>query len=121
MRVGKYMSPSDLQRVQNVYHQLTDDLKRAEDRIAFLQDEEECARITLQGAKTQTSRLIVERKCNSIEITEEEEHANEIVTNHQEQLNWVKIQLAVAEEERERLGEERQYIEDQIKDRTRRA
>ena len=115
------MSMTSMQRLQNVYRQLTDDLKRAEDRIAFLQGEEECAWISLQRAKTENSRAMVASKCSSIGITEEaEERANEIIAKHQEQLNWVKIQLTVAEEERDRLGEERQYIEDQIKNRNRR-
>jgi hypothetical protein len=116
------MSTTNFQRLQNVYRQLTEDLKRAEDRIAFLQDEEECAWISLQRAKTENSRAMIAWKCNSTGITQEaEEHANQIVTKHQEQLNWVKIQLAATEEERDRLAEERQYIEDQIKNRTRRA
>lgn len=110
------MSAIHLQTLQKIYRQLTEDLRRAEDRMAFLQDEEECARISLQRAKTEKSRAILAYRCNSIEITEEEEeHANEIVSKHQEQLNWLQIQLAVAEEERDRLRDEWQRIEDQIK------
>jgi len=61
--------------------------------------------------------ILVDRS-NSMELTEEaEEHLNEVVSKQQEQLNWVKIQLAVAEEERDHLRDERQYIDDQLKSR----
>jgi hypothetical protein len=55
---------------------------------------------------------------NSMEIVEEEEeHSTEIVSQQQEQLSWVQVQLAVAEEECGRLREEWHCIENQIKNR----
>jgi len=49
------MSTIDAQTLQKIYRQLTADLKRADDRLAFLQDEDECVRINLQRAKTENS------------------------------------------------------------------
>jgi hypothetical protein len=52
---------------------------------------------------------------NSMGIVEEEEHATQIVSQKQEQLSWVQVQLAVAEEERGRLREAWHCVEHQIK------
>ena len=82
----------------------------------FLQDEEECARISFQRVTNERARAIVAYRCNSTEMPEEEQqHASEMVSKHREQLGWMKIQLAVAEEERDRLRDERHHSESQIK------
>ena len=110
------MSTIDLLILQRTFRQLSEDLKSAEDRIAFLQDEEECARITLQRAKTENpSQAMTAYSRNSMEIEEEEERSTEIVSQQQEQLSWVQVQLAVAEEERGRLREAWHCVEHQIK------
>jgi hypothetical protein len=112
------MSTIDSLILKRMFRQLTEDMKLAEDRIAFLQDEEECARISLERARTEKARDIITYRCNPIPIREkEEERVNESLTKGQQQLSWVKIQLAVAEEEHDRLRDERQYLEDQIKNR----
>jgi hypothetical protein len=113
------MSTIDLLILQRTFRQLSEDLKCAEDRIAFLQDEEECARITLQRAKIENpSQATTAYSRNSMEIVEEEEErSTEIVSQQQEQLSWVQVQLAVAEEERDRLRQEWHCIENQIKNR----
>ena len=64
-------------------------------------------RIDLQRAKTGKSRVMIAQ--------EEEDHANGTVRRQQEQLSWVQIQLALAEEERDRFRDERQGVENQIK------
>jgi hypothetical protein len=113
------MSTIDLLILQRMFRRLSEDLKCAEDRIAFLQDEEECARISLQRAKTEKpSQAMAAYSRNSIErIEEEEEHSTETVSQQQEQLSWVQVQLAVAEEEHGRLRQEWHCIENQIKNR----
>ena len=113
------MSTIDLLILRRLFRQLSEDLKCAEDRIAFLQDEEECARISLQRAKTEKpSQTLMASSRNSMElIEEEEEHSSEAVSQQQEQLSWVQVQLAVAEEEHGRLREESLCIENQIKNR----
>ena len=112
------MSTIDPVMLQRKFRQLSENLKCAEDRIAFLQDEEECARISLQRAKAEkSSQRMMASSRNSMEIVEEEEHATEIVSQQQEQLSWVQVQLAVAEEEHGRLREEWHCIENQVKNR----
>jgi hypothetical protein len=112
------MSTIDPLILQRMFRQLSEDLKCAEDRIAFLQDEEECARISLQRAKTEKpSQALIAYSGNSIEKVEEEEHSTETVSQQQEQLSWVQVQLAVAEEEHGRLRAEWHCIENQIKNR----
>ncbi len=78
------MSTIDLLILQRMFRQLSEDLKCAHDRIAFLQDEEECARITLQRAKTENPfQAMTAYSRNSMEIIEEEEeHVTEIVTGN---------------------------------------
>jgi hypothetical protein len=99
-----------------MFRQLSEDLKCAEDRIVFLQDEEECARINLQKARTERpSQAMKASSRNSMEIIEGEAHSTETVSQHQEQLSWVQVQLAVAQEEHGRLQEQWHCIENQIK------
>ena len=84
------MSTIDRSILQRMFRQLSEDLNCAEDRIASLQDEEECARISLQRAKTEKpSQTMMASSRNSMEIVEEEEHATETVSQQQEQLSWV--------------------------------
>jgi chromosome segregation ATPase len=112
------MSTVDLLLLQRLLRQLTEDVKRAEDRITFLQDEQECARIALVAAESETSRKLVSYRCNSIEMPEDETaQANESIRKHQEQLSWIQIQLDLAEQERNRLRAERHQIEVEIKSR----
>ncbi len=112
------MSTIDPVILQRMFRQLSEDLKCAEDRIAFLQDEEECARISLQRAKTEKPpQTMTAYSRNSMEIVEEEEHSTETVSKQQEQLSWLQVQLAVAEEEHGRLRAEWHCVENQIKNR----
>ena len=60
-------------------------------------------------------QLSEDLKCASMEIIEGEAHSTETVSQHQEQLSWVQVQLAVAQEEHGRLQEQWHCIENQIK------
>jgi hypothetical protein len=112
------MSTIDLLLLQRLLRQLTEDVKRAEDRITFLHDEQECARIALVAAESESSRKLVSYRCSSIEVPEDETaQAKESIRKHQEQLSWIQIQLDLAEQECNRLRAERHQIEVQLKGR----